>query len=96
VYRNLITSGTSSTAAIEYCQQFGLHPQIAIAETRGYISFVDEGIGKRDLLHGNHLEEFLDQMADKYFKEVDKTAERLFGTSDFINEDYMLKVEDSK
>ena len=94
VYRNLITSGTASTAAIEYCQQFGLHPQIAIAETRGYISFVNEGIGKKDLLHGNHLEEFLDQMADKYFKEVDKTAERLFGKADFVNEDYMLKAED--
>lgn len=94
VYRNLIVSNTASASAIEYCQQFGLHPQIAIAETRGYISFVNESIGKQDLLHGNHLEEFLDQMADKYFKEVDKTAERLFGKADFVNEDYMLKVKD--
>ena len=96
VYRNLITSGRASTAAIEYCQQFGVHPQIATAEVTGYIAYVNESIGKQELLHSNHLEEFLDQMAEKYFKEVDKTAERLFGKADFINEDYMLKVEDKR
>ena len=93
VYRNLIQGGRASLAAIEYCQQFGVHPQIATAEVTGYIAYVNECIGKQDLMHANHLEEFLDQMADKYFKEVDKTAERLFGKADFVNEDYMLKAD---
>jgi hypothetical protein len=32
-------------------------------------------------------------MADMFCANVDKTAERLFGKSDFVNKDYMLKLE---
>jgi hypothetical protein len=35
-------------------------------------------------------------MADKYFRNADVTAKRIFGKSDFLNTDYMLQLEKSK
>jgi len=93
MYRNILDGGRAQTATIEYLQQHGVHPQVALTEVSGYVQHSAEQIGKGDLLHSNHLEDFLDQMADKYRGNVDKTAERLFGKSDFVNKDYMLKLE---
>jgi len=93
MYRNLLDGGRAQTATIEYLQQHGVHPQVALTETSGYVQHSAEQISKGVLLHSNDLEEFLDQMADKYCANVDKTAERLFGKSDFVNKDYMLKLE---
>lgn len=93
MYRNLLDGGRANTATIEYLQQYGVHPQVALTETSGYVQYSAEQIKKGVLLHSNDLEEFLDQMADKYCANVDKTAERLFGKSDFVNKDYMLKLE---
>ena len=93
MYRNLLDGGRAQTATIEYLQQHGVHPQVALTETSGYVQHSAEQIKNGVLLHSNDLEEFLDQMADKYCANVDKTAERLFGKSDFVNQDYMLKLE---
>ena len=89
MYRNLMDGGRASTATIEYMQQYGVHPQLALTEVSGYIKYTADRISKKEMLHSNDLEEFLDQMADKYFKNADKTAERIFGKSDFLNSDYM-------
>ena len=93
MYRNLMDGGRASTATIEYMQQYGVHPQLALTEVSGYIKYTAERIAKKELLHSNDLEEFLDQMADKYFKNADKTAERIFGKADFVNPEYMLRLE---
>ena len=45
-----------------------------------------------ELPHSNHLEEFLDEMAEKYQSNPDKTSERLFGKSDIAVTDYMYKT----
>ena len=93
MYRNLIEGGRAQTATIEYLQQYGVHPQIALTEVSGYIQHTSERIANKQDLHSNDLEEFLDTMANKYCANVDKTAERLFGKADFTNVDYMLKLE---
>ncbi|MDB4512080.1 hypothetical protein N9060_01320 [Arenicella sp.] len=95
MYRNLIEGGRAQTATIEYLQQYGVHPQIALTEASGYIQHTSERIAKKEDLHSNDLEEFFDTMADKYCANVDKTAERLFGKSDFTNPDYMLRLENN-
>ena len=69
MYRNLMDGGRASTATIEYMQQYGVHPQVGFVEVQGYISVVNELISKSQIPHSNHLEEFLDAMADKYYKE---------------------------
>ena len=93
MYRNLLDGGRANTATIEYLQQHGVHPQVSLTEVSGYIKHVSDRITAQDLPHSNDLEDFLDTMADKYKANVDKTAERLFGKSDFVNTDYMLKLE---
>ena len=92
MYRNLLDGGRAQTSTIEYCQQYGVHPQVCLREVSGYLQFTDERIGNDDLPHANDLEDFLDEMADKYYLNADETAERLFGKADFANNDYMYKT----
>ncbi len=93
MYRNLLQAGRPDAATIEYTAQYGIHPQVAFKECQIYLEGVSEFIEKGVVLHSNHLEEFLDEMANKYKVFVDKTAERLFGKADFTNTDYMLTLD---
>ena len=93
MYRNLMDGGRASTATIEYMQQYGVHPQVAMTEVSGYLQYTADRIKQQILPHSNDLEEFLDQMANKYYQNADKTAERIFGKADFINPEYMLRLE---
>ena len=92
MYRNLLDTGRISTSTIEYMQQFGVHPQICQKEVAGYIAYTDDRIQQGGVLHANDLEEFLDEMGDKYWEGADKTSERLFGKKDFTNKDFMYKT----
>ena len=92
MYRNLLDTGRISTSTIEYMQQFGVHPQICQKEVQGYISYTDDRIQAGDVLHANDLEDFLDEMGNKYWEGADKTSERLFGKKDFANKDFMYKT----
>ena len=92
MYRNLLDQGRISTSTIEYMQQFGVHPQICQKEVQGYISYTDDRIQAGDVLHANDLEDFLDEMGNKYWEGADKTSERLFGKKDFANKDFMYKT----
>ncbi len=93
MYRNLMDGGRASTATIEYMQQYGVHPQVGFVEVQGYISVVNELISKSQIPHSNHLEEFLDAMADKYYKESDKTTQRIFGKEDITNPEIMSLMD---
>ena len=93
MYRNLLDGGRASTSTIEYMQQYGVHPQVGFVEVQGYIAVVNELIAKQQIPHSNHLEEFLDAMADKYYKESDKTTERIFGKTDITNTDIVSLIE---
>ena len=93
MYRNLLDGGRASTFTIEYMQQYGVHPQVGFVEVQGYIAVVNELISKQQIPHSNHLEEFLDAMADKYYKEADKTTERIFGKTDITNTDIVSLIE---
>jgi hypothetical protein len=92
MYRNLLDGGRASTATIEYMTQYGVHPQVALTEVSGYVQHTAARIKDGELPHSNDYEDFIDQMADKYCANADKTAERLFGKADFVNEDYMLRI----
>ena len=94
MYRNLMDGGRASTATIEYMQQYGVHPQVGFVEVQGYISIVNDLISQNKIPHSNHLEEFLDAMADKYYKESDKTTERIFGKENITNTDILSLVQD--
>jgi hypothetical protein len=93
MYRNLMDGGRASTSTIEYMQQYGVHPQVGFAEVQGYIAVVNELLNKQQIPHSNHLEEFLDAMGEKYYKEADKTTERIFGKADITNKDIVSLIE---
>jgi hypothetical protein len=57
-----------------------------------YILYSTERINRNVELHSNDLEDFLDEMAEKYYKNADATSERLFGKTDFATNDYMYKT----
>ena len=96
MYRNALDGGRPNTATIEYCQQFGIHPQICFTETCGYVEVVINLINQGENLHANHLEDFLDEMAEKYKDNVDATCERMFGVKSIANYDYMYKSQKNK
>lgn len=89
MYRNLMDGGRASTATIEYMQQYGVHPQAGLTEVQGYIAHVANRIKRGEIPHSNDLEEFLDQMADKYYKNADATTERIYGKTQVFNTEYM-------
>lgn len=89
MYRNLMDGGRASTATIEYMQQYGVHPQVGFTEVQGYIKIVNDMINSKQIPHSNHLEDFLDEMADKYYKETDKTTQRIFGKDNIISPEIM-------
>ena len=93
MYRNLMDGGRASTSTIEYMQQYGVHPQVGFVEVQGYIAVVNELISKEQIPHSNHLEEFLDAMADKYYKESDKTTKRIFGKENITNSEIMSLMD---
>ena len=92
MYRNLLDGGRVSTSTIEYMQQFGVHPQICQKEVQGYILYTEERIVGGEVLHANDLENFLDEMGEKYWEGADKTSERLFGKKNFANKYFMYKT----
>lgn len=94
MYRNLMDGGRASTATIEYMQQYGVHPQVGYTEVSAYINMVNDLINKNQIPHSNHLEEFLDAMAAKYYKESDKTTQRIFGKDNITNTDILSLVQD--
>jgi len=93
MYRNLMDGGRASTATIEYMQQYGVHPQLGLAEVQAYLNYATEQLRKNVMLHSNDLEDFLDQMADKYYHAADITTERIYGKKDIFNTDYMNRIE---
>ena len=95
MYRNLMEGGRASTATIEYMQQYGIHPQVGLAEVQGYMNNVTDRMNKKIMIHSNDLEDFLDAIADKYWTSADATTERIYGKKDIANTDYM-KLLDKK
>ena len=93
MYRNVLVGGRAAESTIEYCQQYGVHPQVCLTEVSGYLQYTAELIAKgAEPPHANHLEDFLDEMGEKYKSNPDGTSERLFGKSDVTVTDYMYKT----
>jgi len=86
LYQNLIQSGRPEKSIIEYLQQFGIHPQVATREVLGYITLIEQGLEATPPVcpGANSLEDFLDDMADKYCNHSKEPMKRMFGTSDMV------------
>ena len=96
LYRNLIEYGRGKEATLEYMQQYGVHVQSAIAEVSGYIEHANTLIKRGEILTSLHLEDFLDEMKDKYSNNADEVSKKLFGTTDITNKEYMTLIGEAK
>jgi len=93
LYRNLVEYSRAKEATLEYLQQYGVHAQMAITEVSGYINHAGNLIKEKRILDATHLENFLDEMKDKYVNNADKISNRLFGRDGIINKAYMEKMD---
>lgn len=91
LYRNIVEVGHAKESALEYLQQYGVHPQLAIGEVVAYIRSTDDLLNSGERLTAAHLEHFLDQIAEKYRYCADIVSERIFGKAEFANSDYMMR-----
>jgi hypothetical protein len=92
LYRNLVEYSRAKEATLEYLQQYGVHAQMAITEVSGYITHASNLIKEKRILDATHLENFLDEMKDKYVNNADKISNRLFGRDGIINKAYMEQM----
>jgi hypothetical protein len=92
LYRNLVEYSRAKEATLEYLQQYGVHAQVAITEVSGYITHASNLIKEKRILDATHLENFLDEMKDKYVNNADKISNRLFGRDGIINKAYMEQM----
>jgi len=93
LYRNLIEVGRAKDGTIEYLQQYGVHVQVALAETMGYIDYINQAVAAGEFVSASNMEDFFDQMTDKYYHLADEACERAFGNANITNENYMLTKE---
>lgn len=89
LYRNIIEISRPRESTIEYLQQFGIHIQVALQEVNGYIITVENKIKNKEIPSSSHLEDFLDQMANKYSANAKEVAMRMYGTEKITNTDFM-------
>lgn len=89
LYHNLVESSRAKKATIEYLTQFGVHTQVAIREVSGYMMVVEELIKNNNIPSAAHIEDFLDEMADKYQHCAKEAAQRMFGVDGIANPDFM-------
>ncbi len=89
LYRNIIEHSRPHDSTIEYLQQFGVHIQIANHEVVGYITYVEQCIVNGERFTASHFEDFLDTMADKYLHCAKEVSNRMFGTQESFNTQFM-------
>lgn len=97
LYRNLIELGRGKDASLEYLQQYGVHPQMALVEVKKYIQAVDEAVAKamedNNIMVSDDLEIFLDNMSDKYKACADLATKRIYGVKDLTNLSLMTDID---
>jgi len=95
LYRDIIERGRGGLASLEYLQQFGVHPQVAILEVTSYVKGIEELLKahmedpeKTKAPIANDLENFLDAISERYAPLADTVTLRMFGERSIINDDY--------
>lgn len=90
MYSDVISVGRPKPSTIEYMQQFGVHAQVALKEVLGYTAHVEQEIAAGNIPPGSHLEDFFDEMANKYQDSVKQAAQRMFGVDDIQSTEFMM------
>ena len=88
--QDLSANGRVSKAFVEYCEQLGIHPQLAESRTRSYLVLIQEKINSSAKVTIRDMYIFLDDMAEE-FKDVHKEALKRIGLDKIGSEGFMAK-----
>ena len=88
--QDILASGRVSKAAVEFWEQLGINPQLALTITQGYLIKSDEIIKNEKTVSITNMYEFLDKMADQ-FKDAYKLALKRIGLNELGSESFMAK-----
>lgn len=78
IIQDLTSTGRVSRAAVEYCEQLGIHPQLAESRTRTYMVKTQEIINNTEKITIQLMYDFQDEMV-KEFKDSYKSALKRIG-----------------
>lgn len=88
--QDLSASGRVSKAFVEYCEQLGIHPQLAETLIRGYMIDIQNKVVKQQKVTIVDMYEFLDSMVVE-FKDGHKDALARMGLDELGSEEFMAK-----
>jgi len=88
--QDLHASGRVSKAFVEYCEQLGIHPQMAEHRVREYTINTQKILAETKEITIKLMYEFLDEMA-KEFKDSYKDALKRIGLDELGSEEFMAK-----
>jgi type I site-specific restriction endonuclease len=88
--QDLSSTGRVSKAFVEYCEQLGIHPQLAETRTRSYLVLIQEKINSSETVTIRDMYEFLDNMAFE-FKDSYQDALSRIGLDEIGSELFMAK-----
>ena len=88
--QDLSSTGRVSKAFVEYCEQLGIHPQLAETRTRSYLVLIQEKINSSTNVTIRDMYEFLDNMAFE-FKDSYQDALSRIGLDEIGSELFMAK-----
>lgn len=84
-YRDFLVHGSIGMGTIEYMNQFGVHPNVGIAETINYLNSIEQDLKNNKFPNSIHLDVWLKEMAEKYKNEYINVLNGL-GISEMISQ----------
>jgi hypothetical protein len=91
-YRDVMTGGLLGMGTLEYLEQFGIHPHVALVEAREYVSAVDQLMQSGVVPDATHLYSWLDSMVEKY-KNGYQVAMKRLGLTELRTEWAMYRTD---
>lgn len=88
--QDLSSGGRVSKAFVEYCEQLGIHPQLAETLIRGYMIDIQNKVTRQQKVTIVDMYEFLDSMVVE-FKDGHKDALARMGLDELGSEEFMAK-----
>ncbi|MBT7929400.1 hypothetical protein HN682_05755 [Candidatus Peregrinibacteria bacterium] len=88
--QDLSMTGRVSKAFVEYCEQLGIHPQLAESRIRKYLTDTQLKINNNDYVTINEMYSFLDEMNNE-FGESYKLALIRIGLDELCSDEFMAQ-----
>ena len=93
-YRDVLQGGRLAGGTLEYLEQFGVHPQVALVETIHYAQQVEQAVNSGNAYNIGHFHDWLDRQYARHKDDVKEAVKRL-GLTELITR-WSLYIEPEK